>query len=62
MVTQLFHRLTHQQLHTRAKASLEYGMLVMLVVVSALGALSSSVHTPAPMRVASANIQLASLK
>ncbi len=55
MLTQLFHRLTQQQLHKRAVASLEYGMMVMLVAVAALGAVNSGLHVSAPqMQVASA--------
>jgi Flp pilus assembly pilin Flp len=56
MLTQFFRRLTQQQLHRRAVASLEYGMMVMLVAVAALGAVSSGLHVPAP------NVQVASIK
>ena len=50
MVTQVFHKLAQRQLHKRAVASLEYGMMVMLVVVAALGAVNSGVHVPAPLQ------------
>jgi hypothetical protein len=57
MLTRFFHRLTRLQLNKFAVTSLEYGMIVMLVMVASLGAVSSmGTHVSIPL------VQVASAK
>ncbi len=56
MLARYVHKLMHMQLSKRAVSSLEYAMILMVVVVASVGAVSTSgLHTaPALMQLASA--------